>query len=375
MERSRAFTGNRYRSAAALSEWHSASREMPLEPDLAIVDAHHHLWPDGDHAYGLADFRGDCAGLNVIGSVFVECSANYEATLRYGDDFDPDDPSHDLPVRETRFVAQVAADDAATDEAGLCGAIVGFVDLQQGEARAQERLETHIEAGEGRFRGIRQSAAWDAATPALNWRSPPPGLLLHDRFQSGFAALKNLGLSFDAWLYYPQLLDLVLLARRFPDVTIVLNHFGGIIGMEPHDRWKAEGFRQWRRYIEELALCPNVIMKMGGLGMPAARFDFHLRETPPGSAELAELWRPWIECSVEAFGAGRCMIGSNFPVERQCAEYATLWNAYKIATKACSPDERAAIFSGTARRAYRLDDRALTNRSDGAALAARMGGR
>lgn len=356
MSDTRAFTGNRYRSFEALDQWLRGSREAPEEPYLAIVDAHHHLSPDGDHRYELSDLIAQGDGMNVVGSVFVECSAAYEATVRYGASFDPSDPALELPVAETRFVAAAADAAPMASRHGLCAAIVGFVDLQSGEEGARRLLEAHIEAGKGRFRGTRQSAAWEGSLDGLNWRSPPPGLLLSDAFQSGFGALAPLGLSFDAWLWYPQLLDLTLLARRFPDTRIILNHFGGMIGVGPYQQWHAEGFALWRTYVTELARYPNVIMKMGGLSMPAAGFGFHFEDSPPNSTVLAARWKPIIEFAIDTFGPDRCMIGSNFPVDRQSAEYSTLWNAYKIATRQYSTEERAAIFSGTAQQAYSISN-------------------
>lgn len=349
------FTGNRHRSPEELDAWLHGHKEAPVEPDLPIVDAHHHLWPEPSHRFGLREMVESAAGLNLIGSVFVECGAAYSMEMRYGADCDDHAPAHALTVEETRFVMDAIEGDAEARRLGLCGGIVGFVDLQLGRSRATALLEQHKDAGRGRFRGIRQSAAWDPAMARTSWRLPPPGFLLDEKFQSGFAALGPLDLSFDAWIYYPQMLDLILLARCHPDVPIILNHFGGIVGIGFYAGFLNAGLARWRHYVQELACYPNVVMKMGGLGIPAAGFGFHLRDEPPGSDVLAAAWKPYIDGAVEAFGADRCMIGSNFPVDRQSAEYTTLWNAYKIATSDYSKAERTAIFSGTAMRVYRFD--------------------
>ena len=343
-----------YRQRDDLLAWLGQSREAPLEPELAVVDAHHHLWNDDHRRYQIPTLIEDIGTMNVVGSVFIECGASYDTTIDYREDVVVPPDVYKLPVSEIKFVLDEIRGNAGAKKHGLCKAIVGFGNLLVRENAAQEMLETFIEAGEGRFRGIRQSAAWDTAIGAMAWRTPPPGFYFDERFRSGFQALKTLGLSFDAWLFYPQMFDLILLARRFPDVPIILDHFGGMVGILEYAAWPKERFRQWTQYIRELAQCPNVIVKMGGLGMPAVGLGMHLLEKPAGSEQLAAAWKPFIDVSVEAFGSKRCMIGSNFPVDRQAAHYSTLWNAFKIATKNYSKDERQDLFSGTASTVYKL---------------------
>ena len=348
------FEGNQYRTRDDLIAWLAQSRELPIEADLPVVDAHHHLWNDDHHRYQIPELINDIGTMNVIGSVFIECGANYDTKVDYSEDAVVSAATYKQPVAEIEFVMNEVRGNPGAAKLGLCSAIVGFGNLQVGEAAARDMLETFIEAGGGRFRGIRQSAAWDPAIGALSWRTPPPGFYLDERFRSGFQALKALDLSFDAWLYYPQLHDVIQLAQRFPDVSIVLDHFGGTIGVLEYAQWPKERFHQWRAYIRELAQCQNVIVKMSGLGMPIVGLGTHLLERPAGSAQLAAAWQPYIDVSVEAFGTRRCMIASNFPVDRQTAHYTTLWNAYKIATKNYSKDERYELFSGTASRIYKL---------------------
>ena len=349
-----AFEGNQYRTRDDLLAWLGQSREAPIEPDLPVVDAHHHLWNDDHRRYQIPDLVDDIGTMNVIASVFIECGATYDTRIDYREGVVVPPEIYKQPVSEIRFVVDEVRNNVRAGQLGLCNAIVGFGNLLVGETSARDMLETFIEAGEGRFRGIRQSAAWDPAIGEMAWRTPPPGLYFDDRFRSGFQALQALGLSFDAWLYYPQLYDVILLARRFPDVTIILDHFGGMVGILEYAAWPKERFRQWRAYMHELAQCPNVVVKMGGLGMPMVGLGTHLLEKPADSAQLATAWKPYIDVSVEAFGSKRCMIGSNFPVDRQTAHYTTVWNAYKIATKNYSKDERRDLFSGTASRVYKL---------------------
>ena len=349
-----AFEGNQYRTRDDLLAWLGQSREAPIEPDLPVVDAHHHLWNDDHRRYQIPDLVDDIGTMNVIASVFIECGATYDTRIDYSEGAVVPPEIYKQPVSEIRFVVGEVASHAGAERHGLCKAIVGFGNLLVGETAARDMLETFSEAGTGRFRGIRQSAAWDPAIGEMAWRTPPPGLYFDDRFRSGFQALQALGLSFDAWLYYPQLYDVILLARRFPAVTIVLDHFGGMVGILEYAAWPKQRFRQWRAYMHELAQCPNVVVKMGGLGMPMVGLGTHLLEKPADSAQLATAWKPYVDVSVEAFGSKRCMIGSNFPVDRQTAHYTTVWNAYKIATKNYSKDERRDLFSGTASRVYKL---------------------
>ena len=349
-----AFHGSGYRTPEQLTEWHRQNVEAAIEPELPIVDAHHHLWPEAHRRFEAGDLVAYFDGMNVVGTVFVECSAAYDVPFNYRPGVDGVTEDYRAPAAEIRYVVGSVRGDAVAAKHGVCEGIVGTANLMMGEAAAVDVLESFIAAGEGRFRGIRQASAWDAAAGVHSWRMPPPGLLLDDRFQSGFKALGRLGLSFDAWLFYPQLGDLVRLARRFPDVQIIMNHFGGVIGIGPYEKWAGEGFRYWQRQVRELAGCPNVAMKMGGLGMPLTGIGLYVPEVPVSSAAMAEVWKPYVTTCVEAFGVERCMLESNFPVDRQTATYVKLWNAYKIATKSYSKSERQALFSGTASRVYGL---------------------
>jgi L-fuconolactonase len=313
------FGGNTYRSLSELRAWHGAPREEALEPDLPIVDPHHHLWEDNRRGrYLLNELIEDISGGHKIeATVFAECGAMYRSR----------GPQPMKPVGETEFVAGVAAmsDSGNYGTTRVCAGIVGTAEPRLGDA-VQEVLEAQIATGGGRFRGVRDPVQYDAAiVNAPGQRRRPPGLLLDPQFRAGFARLALLGLTFDAWLFQPQLPDLVDLAGSFPGTTIVLNHFGGPLSVGPYANRRSEMFDAWRHSIRELARRPNVVVKAGGLGMLYCGFDFHLRPKSPASEELASAWRPYIEAVIEAFGAERCMFESNFPVDKQSCSYTALW--------------------------------------------------
>ena len=329
-------------------DWLAQWREEVLEPDLPIVDPHHHLWDRPGWRYLLEEFLADVnSGHNILASVFVQCRSMYR---REG-------PEELRPLGETEFVNGVAAMSASGGygAARICAGIVGHADLQLG-ARVEDALEAHVRTGGGRFRGIRHISAWDADASIMNpsYR-PPPGLLADRGFRKGFALLAPLGLSFDAWLYHPQIDELTALAQKFPDTPIVLDHVGGPLGIGRYAAQREEVFARWAASIRALARCANVSVKLGGLGMRIGGFDFHQHPRPLSSEALANAWRPYFETCIEAFGTGRCMLESNFPVDKGSYGYAAFWNACKILTRTAGAAEKADLFSRTAARFYRLD--------------------
>jgi len=354
-----------------MSEAHAAAAgvapEPILEPDLPIIDPHHHLWdrspalvaslPPPTHGfdrlmrrvprYLLDEFLADLgSGHNLIGSVYMECGSMYRA----------DGPAAMKPVGETEFVNGVAAMTASGryGDVRACAGIVGHADCKLGAAVA-EVLEAHIAAGGGRFRGIRQSASWDADPAVLGPLSRnTEGMYRRSDFREGFACLAPLGLSFDAWMLEPQLPDLVDLAAAFPDTTIVLDHVGTPLGIGTYAGRRQERFGVWRENINKLAALPNVSVKVGGLAMVFPGFDSFMSTPPATSAQLAEEWRPYVEVCIEAFGVARCMFESNFPVDLGSCEYPVLWNTFKVLAANYSADEKTALFNDTARRVYRL---------------------
>jgi len=340
--------------------------EQILEPDLPIVDPHHHLWDRRAYAtpqapehpfmtaikdarrYLLDELMADTgSGHNVRATVFVECGAFYKA----------DGPVELRPVGETEFVNGVAAMGASGTYGDLrpCAGIVGRADLLLGDA-VKPVLEAHIRAGGGRFRGIRNSASFNADKEVLGpLNRVEAELYLSDQFRSGFKHLAPLGLSFDAWLLEPQLPDLIDLARAFPDTPIVLDHVGTPLGRASYAGKLAERFGVWRENIAELAKSPNVVVKLGGLAMAFCNFPSFLAEPRAPSEQLAREWAPYVEACIEAFGAPRCMFESNFPVDMGACDYATLWNAFKRIAAGASDAEKTALFSGTATKVYRLE--------------------
>ena len=318
--------------------------EEILEPGLPICDPHHHLWDHPRHRYLLDELLADTgSGHDVRSTVFVECLSMYRA---HG-------PQPLRPVGETEFVNGIAAMSASGRYGGtrVAAGIVSFADLTLGE-EVGAVLDAH-RAASPRFRGIRHAAGWDASEAIRNSHTnPPPGLLADGRFRRGFAELVRRGMTFDAWCYHPQLPEVADLARAFPDATIVLDHFGGPLGIGPYRDRRAEILGWWRGAIKQVAECPNVVAKLGGLLMPLNGFGFHKRPTPPDSTELAEATREWYLHAIDCFGPARCMFESNFPVDKVSASYRVLWNSFKRIAAPFSKDDKAALFHDTAARVY-----------------------
>ncbi len=215
-------------------------------------------------------------------------------------------------------------------------------------------LEAHIAASKNRFRGIRQSCRVVGDVDVKIRKNRPSGRLLDTKFREGFACLQRYGLSFDAWVHHPQLIELMDLARAFPDIPIILNHTGAPLGIGPYAGKREEVFQDWKRGIAALANCPNVVVKLGGLGMGICGFGWDKRATPPASTELAEAMAPYYYWCIEHFGVDRCMFESDFPTDKISYSYTVLWNAFKRISKDFSPEDRAALFHDTAVKVYRL---------------------
>jgi predicted TIM-barrel fold metal-dependent hydrolase len=328
-------------------DWLDRHKEPILEPELPIVDPHHHLWDRPGWRYLLDELLADTgSGHNIVATVYVQARSMLRAS----------GPQEMRPVGETEFVNGVAAMSASGGygKTRACAAIVGHADLALG-ARVESVLAAHLRGGD-RFRGIRHITAWDDDSSLLNPNySPPPRLMAEPRFREGLAVLGRLGLSFDAWLYHPQIGELTELAQAVPQTKIVLNHVGGPIGTGAYAGKHAQVFPGWAASIKALAACPNVYVKLGGLGMRLGGFGFHLAAEPPSSEALAAKWRPYIETCIAAFGASRAMFESNFPVDKGSYSYLVFWNACKLLAKDASRTEKADLFAGTAARFYRID--------------------
>jgi predicted TIM-barrel fold metal-dependent hydrolase len=266
-------------------DWLALRKEEVIDPQCPIVDPHHHLWDRGGQRYLIEELAADIgSGHNIVATVYVEARSMYRAG----------GPEALRPVGEVEFANGAAAMSASGGygPAAICAGIVGHVNLLLGDG-ARAVLEAEIAAGQGRFRGIRHSSAWDAdADVAGMYATRPRGLLLDTTFRKGFACLAPLGLSFDSWLFHPQVAELTDLARAFPDTKIVLDHCGGPIGVGGYANRREEIFVAWKGSIREIAKCPNVVVKLGGLAMRLLGYDFHERPMPPSSEDAAAAWRP-----------------------------------------------------------------------------------
>lgn len=341
------FRGNTYRKLAELNTWTKQRSEPALEPALQILDPHHHAWDDERGRYLIHELVEDIdSGHNIVATVFIEAGSMYRA----------DSPAAMKPVGEVEFVNGIAAMSASGryGKSRLCSGIVGHADLTLGD-RVQPVLEALIAAGNGRLRGIRHGVTWDTGNAAkFGRRQIPQHQILDPTFRRGFAHLQPHGLSFESWQFHPQLPDLADLLRAFPNTNVILNHVGGLLGIPPHDGKRDEVFAIWHGYMRELAQFSNLSVKVGGLGMLYCGWDFHLRDVPPSSEELAAAWRPYVEACIETFGPDRCMMESNFPVDKQSCGYGVLWNALKRITQGYSAAEKMALYHDTAARVYRL---------------------
>ena len=345
--------------------------EPIIEPDLPIVDAHHHLWFLRESAltamerqnsivaralapicrrhvrYLFDEFLADIAsGHNIRASVFVDSHAMYRLS----------GPEAMKSVGEVEFVNGVAAMAASglAGEVRCCAGIVGGVDLRLGEA-VEDVLSAHIQAGGGRYRGVRSAIAYDEDSSILGIGVGVPHMLLDAAFRRGFERLHQFGLSFDAWLFEPQLPELIEISRDFPETQIILNHVGTPLGVGRYAGQREERFPVWRKHIKTLSSCGNVAVKLGGLGLPFGVFNSYDGASAPTSWQLASKWKPYIETCIEAFGANRCMFESNFPVDSAACSYAVLWNAFKRIATGASKEEKTWLFSETAKRVYRLN--------------------
>jgi L-fuconolactonase len=324
-------------------------KEPILEPELPIIDTHHHLWQRGtDWPYFLPELLADLnTGHNIVATVFEECRSMYRAS----------GPEEMKPVGEVEFVAGIAAM-SATGNYGpikVAQGIVGYADLALGD-RVEPVLEALIRAGGGRLAGVRYSVGYDSDPTIGNSRpDSAPHIYARPEIRAGVTKLAAHGLVLDAWCYHPQLQDVIDLARAVPQATICMCHVGGVLGYGAYAGRKDEILGPWRAGMAELAKCPNVSVKIGGMLNRGAALDFRPLAAPPNSEAWAAAWRPYVEPCIELFGTERCNFESNFPVDKMGTGYATLWNAFKRITAACSASEKAALFSGTAKRLYKLD--------------------
>ena len=325
-------------------QWLQQVQEDIIDAEREIVDPHHHLWRRPDWQYELHELWGDTgAGHNVVQTVFLECGSCY---LEHG-------PEHLWPTGETAYVADIAHASNSDPGQATIAAIVSRADLASAQLDAV--LDAHEAAGNGLFRGIRHSGARDPHPEALTIPGrAPEGLYADEDFRRGVARLGERGYSYDTWHYHHQNAAFCELARAVPDTTMVLDHFGTPLGVGPYAGQREEIFAAWQDDIAAIAECPNVVAKLGGLAMPDNGFGWHDRDLPPTSDEFVEAQGRYYHHTISCFGAERCMFESNFPVDRLSISYHVLWNGLKKIARQYSEAEQQAMFSGTARRVYRI---------------------
>ena len=319
-----------------------------LDPGREIVDPHHHLWPNGRRAaYALAELFEDLrTGHDIVQTVFVECGASYRA----------DGPEHLGPVGETAWVAEAARASVAAGGPEIAG-IVSFADLAAGDL-LPEVLDAHEAAGGGRFRGIRHALARGNHRPGTEDEPGPAraGLAHEEPFQAGVRLLGRRGLTWESWHYHYQMADFLAVAKSAPDTVCILDHFGTPVGVGRYRERRAEIFAQSKRDMAAAAALPNVVAKLGGMAMADNGFGWDRRDETVTAEEFAAAQREYYLHAIDCFGTGRCMLESNFPVEKVSVSYPVLYNAFKLITADFSEADKDALFSATARRVYRLPE-------------------
>jgi predicted TIM-barrel fold metal-dependent hydrolase len=327
-------------------DWLSQVTEDIIDPERRICDPHHHLWDHPASRYLLDDLLLDTdSGHNIVSTVFVECNSMYRKAGK----------SILAPIGETEFVQGIAAMSASGryGNTKVAQGIVSYADLSLGSA-VREVLNGHKAASINRFKGIRHAAGWHEDPEIRNSHTNPPArLMLDEKFREGFAVLDEMELSFDAWFYHHQIPEFVDLAKAFPGVTMILDHFGGPLGVGPYNA--DDVFDGWRDDIAELSDCKNVNFKLGGLNMKINGFNWHKNPQPPTSEELLNRTGRYYEYCIGQFGVDRCMFESNFPVDKDSCSYDILWNMFKKLTASRSEADKNALFHDTASRIYRLE--------------------
>lgn len=324
------------------ADWLAQYQEDILEPELAICDAHHHLWDYPSYRYLSDQLLADVAGgHNVVSTIYMECMWSY----------DKDAAEHLQSVGETRFVR--AVEDAHRGNAcEIAKRMVGGIHLDK--VGVAEALDTHVEANPS-FRGIRHATGWHPSTEVRpTHMGAGKGLMADAKFRVGFAELGKRALSFDAWLYHNNIVELADLAQSFPDTQIILDHTGGPLGIGPYQGKQDEVFTQWKKAIDILSQYSNVAVKIGGLNMQINGYGWETKPLPPTSQELAEATQHYYRHTIEKFGVERCMWQSNFPVDKVSCSYDVLWNSFKRICSGFSDSEKAWLFHDTAANVYKF---------------------
>ena len=331
------------------NDWLALTTEQTLEPDIPICDPHHHFWvhrpePVDYQRYLLPELAGDVgSGHNVRSTVFIEVRGEYRK----------DGPAEMKPVGEVEYV-QTIADASAAGSHGptkAAAAIIGHADLKLGKG-VLPVLEAMEDASPNRFRGVRHSVGWDESPELVNREIK--GALGTNEYRSGAKVLADMGLILENSLYFHQASELADFANALPELSIVLNHIGGLVRVGPYANRDNEVLPAWRKGIEEMAKCPNIVLKLGGVGQTRFAYGWDQLEKPIGSEKLAGELAPLMEHCIQQFGPDRCMFESNYPVDKISYSYNVLWNAFKRLSKGYSTTERAAMFHDTAARVYSI---------------------
>ncbi len=292
---------------------------------LRVCDAHIHLWDLWTRLYpGLetpsTGFIGSNAAIArsyLLPEFLAEGGTSVNVVAAVHVEAFPTDP-----LAEVRHVQGMA------DLSPIPLAIVGNADLTQPDVGdLLDRMKDF-----GALRGIRQVVNLHP-DPTLTYVKKD--FLADPAFHQGFGTLGPRGLGFDLQLYPHQMVAAAGLARAHPDTSIILNHAG---------MWADRtlpGWQAWKQGLRTLAACPNITVKISGLGM----FDLH---------PTVESLRPLVLETIEAFGIGRSMFASNFPVDKLFSSYPALWGMFDQITAGFSTSERAALFEGNARAVYRV---------------------
>jgi L-fuconolactonase len=327
-------------------DWLATRTEEIVDPELEIVDPHHHVLDMPGRRYRFDDVLADFqSGHKIVASVHVQAHSMYRAG----------GPEEMRPVGETEFVNGVAAQSASGGygPGRMCAGIVGTTDIMLG-GRVEPVLEAHLKAGGGRFRGIRPTLAWHES-PQVRALDIKPQILMQKAAREAIGCIDRFKLSLDVWVFFTQLDEVLDVCRSFPDLTVVINHTGGPLGIGPYAGQREAVFAEWLKKIEAIGQCTNAHVKLGGLAMHYSGFAFNELNVAPSSDLLAEKWAPYFEVCIERLGARRCMFESNFPIDKGMCSYHVMWNAFKKITKGYSSAERGQLFSQTAARVYRLE--------------------
>jgi predicted TIM-barrel fold metal-dependent hydrolase len=324
-------------------QWLALGKETPVAPDIDIVDSHMHLWDFSNPAYYADSYIRDARAAGISASIYVDCTMSYHEA----------GPPELEPVGEVQFACEQA--NSSVLDVRVAAGIIGWADLTLGDAVAPV-LEALENAGGGNFRGVRTRATYDS-DPAAGYGAMGvgSGLLLRDDFRQGVAQLHARDYVLDLYAFHTQLHEVADFARAFPDLPIILNHIGGPLGIGRYADMRDQVFADWTQGMADVASCPNVSVKIGGFAISRiAIVPMQKRELPFSSTEIAAFCKPWVDHCFEAFGARRCMFGSNFPVDKAVLPLLTLVNAMKHLTGHLPYSDRQHFFASNARRIYKI---------------------